>query len=536
MTMHPKPNLPAEQFHDWYNNEHGPTRLRLPFIPNGFRYRATDGLEPEFVALYDITDMAELTTDTYTSLRTPAVKSQREIDTMAQIAVDRKLYDHIGEWVSPNFKKLEDISAVGKGNVLVSVISRVHPDKTEDFNKWYVEEHVPLLQKVPGWLRTRRFVTSYIDEGEPTEFIALHEYTPENGLGGPEFQAATTTPWTKEINSTAVTAKKRRVYSLYYTFGPVPRDLTPLSKPGLSAFTSPDKQTKTFPDELPAIESYLTTKDGAVIPYRLEGSTDPEAPLIVLVNSVLVEWGIWDDFVKSFFSQPQNKKYRILRYHSRGRYNNTGSQSVTVDLLASDIISFLDAFRVPKAALLMGVSLGGATVLNAALKYPTRVAAFVSCDTNASSPAGNSKAWGDRIAISEKEGKKDAATGEPIVGEELAQVTTRRWFVKESYDGGVLEATLGKVNDMVIRNSLEGFRKGVRALFEYDLREEMKSATVKGSFLVGSGDGILPEGMKKMAAEYAGPSDFKVISGAGHLPMVEKPEEVAQYVTAFLAN
>ena len=70
VTMQPQPSLPTAQFQDWYNNEHGPGRLRLPFCENGFRYCGTD-LEgsgkgmPEWMAVYDITDMAEMNKETY---------------------------------------------------------------------------------------------------------------------------------------------------------------------------------------------------------------------------------------------------------------------------------------------------------------------------------------------------------------------------------------------------------------------------------------------------------------------------------------
>src|SRR3954468_13487003 len=108
VTMQPKGSLPDTQFHDWYNNEHGPLRLRLPFVANGFRFRATDGEQPEYVALYDITDMDELTRETYLSLRTDLIKTEREKKTMAQIDVGRLLYDLVDERSSPNFRPLED--------------------------------------------------------------------------------------------------------------------------------------------------------------------------------------------------------------------------------------------------------------------------------------------------------------------------------------------------------------------------------------------------------------------------------------------
>jgi pimeloyl-ACP methyl ester carboxylesterase len=107
--------------------------------------------------------------------------------------------------------------------------------------------------------------------------------------------------------------------------------------------------------------------------------------------------------------------------------------------------------------------------------------------------------------------------------------------VKESYDGGAVEKTCNEVKEMVKTNSLEGFKKSVVALFEYDLKREMNASKVKGMFLVGSGDGVLPGTMKEMAGAYGSGAEYTVIEGAGHLPMVEKPEKFAEVVTKFLS-
>ncbi|TVY16848.1 3-oxoadipate enol-lactonase 1 [Lachnellula arida] len=542
VTMQPKAGLPISQFHDWYNNEHGPLRVRLPFFNNGFRYRASDlegkdasGTKPEWMAIYDVTDMDEMTKEAYLRLRGPPSKTSREADTMAQIHVDRKLYDFIESKESKEFRRLEEVENEGQENVMVAVFIDLQPGEgmEEKLNKWYREEHTEMLSKIPGWLRTQRFVTSSIDPQAPVQYLALHEYSPKNGLSGaPEIEAAMTTPWTKEV----MKEMKQRVYNSYYTFGPAPRYLSP----NLSNWNSTDPQhayitrtfsTSAFNAPAGAIESYITTPDGVNLPYRLEGSADPSAPLIVLTNSILVTWGIWDNFLSSFFSKPANQKYRVLRYLTRGRSSACGTKPITVDVLASDVIAILDALRVKKAAAVIGVSLGGATTLNTALKYPDRVASFISCDTSSKSPAGNSKAWGDRIAISEKENAVSASSGETIVGKELADVTVRRWFVKENHDTPEME----RIKEMVETNSLEGFKSSVRALFEYDLKEEMKSSKVKGMFLVGGGDGVLPGTMKEMAGAYGSSgAEYKVIENAGHLPMVEKPEEFASVFAGFL--
>jgi pimeloyl-ACP methyl ester carboxylesterase len=206
---------------------------------------------------------------------------------------------------------------------------------------------------------------------------------------------------------------------------------------------------------------------------------------------------------------------------------------INIDVLTSDVITLLDALRA-KTAAVIGVSLGGATALNAALSHPSRISAFVACDTNAFAPPSNANAWNERVAMCEKEGAA-TSSGDAIVGQDLAEVTVRRWFVPESYNDAALAEKITRVKEMVATNSLPGFRDSVKALHEYDIRDKMSGYTGKGAFLVGAGDGVLPKTMKENMADKLGKGvELKVIEGAGHLPMVERPEDVAGFVAKFL--
>ncbi|KAH8712262.1 Alpha/Beta hydrolase protein [Phaeosphaeriaceae sp. PMI808] len=555
VTMQPKEGLPEAQFHDWYQNEHGPNRLRLPFCKSGFRYRATDldmqtgsKEKPEWMAVYDFDQLEHLTHEPYLRLRSAPAQTQRERDTMKQIFVDRRSYDLLKEWKSEDFQDLQRVENEGEKNVLVAIGFKLREgeDNEERLRKWYEEEHVPLLQKVPGWRRTRRFVTSYLDiesgHQSEKEYFTLHEYAPENGLNGPEFKVATTTEWCAKIYKEVVKDRQRRVYDLYYTFGAAQRDLQSLESSNAVPAESTDGLTRTYPlgtgseEKRPAIESFITTQDGVQLPYRLEGSTDPHAPLLVLINSILVDYQIWDDFVTNFL-ELTNNKYRVLRYSTRGRnaLPTKSTSPINIDVLSADVITLLDALRAKKASLI-GVSLGGATALNTSLLYPERISTFIACDTNAFAPPSNANAWNDRVTMCEKQGST-SPSNEPIVGTDLAEATVRRWFVPESYIDASLSSKIERVKTMVAGNSLPGFRESVKALHQYDIRDKMAGFKGKGAFLVGAGDGVLPKTMKENMADRLGQGAvLKVVEGAGHLPMVERPEEVARFASEFLGR
>jgi pimeloyl-ACP methyl ester carboxylesterase len=485
------------------------------------------------MAIYDFDELEHLTRELYLKLRSAPVQSQRERDTMKQINVDRRNYDLLKEWKGDDWRDLQEVENEGVQNIMIAVSIQLHDSEghEDELRRWYEEEHVGLLQKVPGWRRSRRFVTSYLDlesgHRKDKEYLALHEYASAEGLKGPEMKAATTTKWCDRIYKDVVKERKRRVYSLYYTFGPAQRDLKSLASPDAIPAQSTNGLIKTYPanttpGKRPIIESFVATSDGVQLPYRLEGSTDPDAPLVVLINSILVDYGIWDDFVEHFLQISQNK-YRIIRYNTRGR-NMLPQDSIapiTIDTLTYDLITILDALRAKKASVI-GVSLGGATALNAGLAHSDRIEAFIACDTNAFAPPSNAKAWNERVDMAEKEGAT-TVDGQAIVGQDLAEATVRRWFVKESYDDTTLARRIRRVKD------------SVNALHQYDIREKMRGYNGKGAFLVGAGDGVLPKSMKENMADILGGGvELKSIKGAGHLPMVERPQEVAEFVTKFL--
>jgi pimeloyl-ACP methyl ester carboxylesterase len=532
VTMQLEPGLSLDQFHEWYNNEHGPTRLALPQIfINGLRYRATDGKEPKFLAAYDVTSMSHLETPTYTSLREQ--RSPREAETIGQIDVKRHFFDLVATQQSPLFLPIEQLTdAEATGLVLVAVEVTLKDGAAEaeqEVIKWYEEEHFPMLAKVPGWLRSRVFRTSSLEGSSgPMKLWTLHEYAVSNGLGGPEHKASMATPRRETVFKQYIEAKARRTYELFYVFGAGSRDLESLSRlPASAAFTAPTGKTSTTPGSDAVITSKIAAADGLQIPYRLEGNPAADAPVVAFCNSLLTSLNMWDPLVALLKAARPDLK--ILRYDTRGRHEVPDPPvPATLEVLAADLASVLKALRIDTLFALIGVSMGGATSLRFALTYGKEfsLGKVIACDFNVASSEANTKAWGERIAVAE-----DGPDGMS----KLSGVTVERWFHPRTMTDDA--STVKWMTDMVAGNHVRGFRYSCQALWNYNMREEMKACEVPSLLVVGEGDakGALVKAMDGFKSNLGKDgAELKLVSGAGHLPMCENPQGFWDAIKDFL--
>ncbi|KJX96223.1 alpha/beta-hydrolase like protein [Zymoseptoria brevis] len=485
VTIQPGKNTDPAAFHEWYNTEHGPLRLRLPFITSGDRYHAADSLQPEWSAVYDVTDLAWLEKRIYTRLREERSKREREV--MASFeGLDRRIYSLYSSRTSQREGEYK-----GPAPATVSVSMRVKEgEDLEEVDRWYEEEHIDLVSKVPGWLRTRRFrlvvggLNGMPAAGE-VECLAVHDFSHLDALGGPEMKAAMSTAWREKVMA-KVHSRELRQWSHHLTF-----------------------------DALDEPPSSVITTDGAVLKFQLEGN--PSDPVVVCINSILTNLHIWDAATAHLLSGVNGETYRVLRYNPRG-YAPLPSRSnpATFDLLADDLEYLLSRLNLPKVHAVLGVSMGGVTAINFGIRHSSLLDKFIACDCNLSSSPANSEAWAERVSLAKTKGMA-----------ELAKVTVERWFTPANH--GSEEFT--KVLAMAEGADFEGFRANSLALSDYDLKGKVGEITVPGLLLVGEEDGKLPEAMGKFGIEG---TRLKVVKGAGHLPMLENLEGFMEVLGGFL--
>ncbi|BGP52774.1 hypothetical protein JCM8202_003853 [Rhodotorula sphaerocarpa] len=273
-------------------------------------------------------------------------------------------------------------------------------------------------------------------------------------------------------------------------------------------------------------EHDIEVEEGVKLHVRVAKRGD-DAPWLVFVNSLMTNQKMWDGVLPRL-----SKKYNLVTYDQRGH----GKSSVppakcTLNTLAKDVAAILSklSIRTPIHAII-GVSQGGATALAFAQNHPTLFSRLVACDTQATSPAANAKAWDERIALARSRGSMVP----------LADVTVPRWFPQGSTSefnaGGRREFF---IHDMITSTPIEGFAMSAAALQGYDVYPGLASKLQEKKVLLVAGerDGALPgvlSGLKNKLEADGVDARFEQIACAGHLPMVEAAQQWLDVVERFL--
>ncbi|THU84331.1 hypothetical protein K435DRAFT_765157 [Dendrothele bispora CBS 962.96] len=237
------PNVSEDNFHDWYDKEHAPARLTVPGFLSAVRYKSLDSTKvPTWLAMYDMTNEGVLSTKEYAHLRETA--SQNERDVISRLmTLGRGIYSLVSTKSTPE-AEIKEGAPVASGNFLYAVHMQVvgttdKPNAEDAFLKWYSQTRVPLLSKVPGWIRSRIYrLNGYTDMAggskdvkgvpdavktwEPMKFLALHEWD-RDGMeitGSPEFKMCMTEerPWTLPGSETPMAEMEDRRFGLYKAF------------------------------------------------------------------------------------------------------------------------------------------------------------------------------------------------------------------------------------------------------------------------------------------------------------------------------
>jgi hypothetical protein len=176
---------PEDEFHDWYDLEHIPERLRVPGFLNADRWIGSDNPKIS-VATYDLDHVGILHSPPYL-----AVGGDNASPWTKRTAEFRKLIlRYEGEQLIPGER-----TAPRDAAALLLIGLNVAAEHEHEFNEWYNSEHLPALAAVPGVLCARR----YSGTGGMQRYVALYHLSAAEASRSTEWRKAADTPWTQKL-------------------------------------------------------------------------------------------------------------------------------------------------------------------------------------------------------------------------------------------------------------------------------------------------------------------------------------------------
>jgi hypothetical protein len=174
-----------DEFHDWYDLEHVPERLRIPGFLNAEHW--IDVKDPKIaVATYDLETVGVLQSAPYV-----AIAGADSSPWTKRTAKFRKgLMRYEGEQLFPGDKVAPKDAAA-----ILLIAMNVAPEHEAEFNEWYNTEHIPALGGVKGTLSARR----YRGTGATQRYAALYHLASSEVPYSSEWKAAANTPWTERM-------------------------------------------------------------------------------------------------------------------------------------------------------------------------------------------------------------------------------------------------------------------------------------------------------------------------------------------------
>jgi heme-degrading monooxygenase HmoA len=178
-------NAAADEFHDWYDTEHLPERVRVPGFQRCQRWIGTQ--DPKVsVATYDLETVGVLQSQGYQAI------GGANLSPWSKRVTSRveRLMRFEGDQILPG----DRLPPEGAGGLLLNAMN-VEPAAEAEFNEWYDNEHIPALAAVPGVLCARRFRATSANR----RYVALYHLDSPEVQATPAWKSAADSEWTRKL-------------------------------------------------------------------------------------------------------------------------------------------------------------------------------------------------------------------------------------------------------------------------------------------------------------------------------------------------
>lgn len=228
-----------------------------------------------------------------------------------------------------------------------------------------------------------------------------------------------------------------------------------------------------------------------------------DRPAVVLSNSLGSTHHMWAPQLAEL-----EDRFMVIRYDTRGHgASPVPAGPYSIDDLTDDVVAMLDGLGIERAHL-VGLSLGGMTVMRLAARNPERVNRVALLCTGAQLPPA--EVWTERAATVRAHGS-----------EAVAKAVVARWFTPE-----FLAAHPDARRDaerMVAATPPEGYAGCCEAVAALDLRGQLSSITAPTLAIAGADDPATPPAMLEEMVAAIPDSRLLVVEQAAHLANAQQP-------------
>ena len=184
--MRPAPDW-EDRFNTWYHEDHIPVRMVLDGWQGAQRYTSDE--DDDYLVIYDLESTDALKTPGYEKVKTDPSDETKWM--LANVS-------NFTRFIGTEIGRHGDVeAAIGAPFVFTSMFDVPEADEDE-FDRWMVEDHAPLLMECGDWLAIRRFA---LPVAEPVRYtrLAVHYLASRDALASPERQAARSTAFRERM-------------------------------------------------------------------------------------------------------------------------------------------------------------------------------------------------------------------------------------------------------------------------------------------------------------------------------------------------
>jgi pimeloyl-ACP methyl ester carboxylesterase len=295
------------------------------------------------------------------------------------------------------------------------------------------------------------------------------------------------------------------------------------------------------PTDLKHVE--VKTPDGAVLhmveagPTRT-GADVSDAPVVVLLHGVTLSWEIWHKVIRALMTD-----HRVIAPDWRGHGRSvTGSAGYGLHVLASDLATILE-HRDVHSAVVVGHSMGGMGLMRFCEDHSAVLAKRVAGTVFLSTAVANVIDGPGPAAV---DAVMQWLVRKPRIARNASNVPPGDlgWaFVRYTFGVKPPAAAVELVRRVTVSMDPTATGLSFASLVDHDGRNAMRTLPVPAVVVVGDHDRLTPPAKAReildLLPERVGPTpgiakQFVELAGAGHLTMLEQPENVVRVLRDFV--